>query len=223
MGSSATDHVYPVAQAWTVENSSDAARGGNPAWVQDEILMAQVQGGDQIALGTLLDRHGGLIVSIGSRVLRDLGEAQELVPDVFLQVFRKCQRFDPKRGCFRSWLAQIASRRAFDRREYLNLRRFYENRSLDDFIEIIQATGNVDYQLQVIDNRATLRKAFCQLNERQRTTIEMYFFEGYTLREISERTKQTLANTRHHYYRALERLRASIQNASKKDDYDAAG
>jgi len=218
MGSSATDHVYSAAQKWTVENSPDATRGGSPARAQDEILMARVQAGDQIALGTLLDRYGGLIVSIGSRVLRDVGEAQELIPDVFLQVFRKCQLFDPRRGSFRSWLVQIASRRAFDRREYLNLRRFYENRNLDDFIEIIQANGNVDYQLQVIDNEAMLRKAFGELNERQRIAIEMYFFEGYTLREISERTNQSLANTRHYYYRALERLRTSIQNNSKKGD-----
>jgi RNA polymerase sigma-70 factor, ECF subfamily len=218
MGSSATDHVYSASQTWTIENSSGTAERGAPPRVQDEILMARVQAGDQIALGTLLDRYGGLIVSIGSRVLRDVGEAQELIPDVFLQVFRKCQQFDSKRGSFRSWLTQIASRRAFDRREYLNLRRFYENRNLDDFIEVIQTTGNVDYQLQVMDNQATLRKAFAELNERQRAAIEMYFFEGYTLREISERTNQSLANTRHYYYRALERLRASIQKNSKKGD-----
>lgn len=218
MRPSATDHVYSSVQTWTAEDYSDANRGGSPARVQDEILMARVQGGDQIALGTLLDRYGSLIVTIGSRVLRDAGEAQELISDVFLQVFRKSQRFDPKRGSFRSWLVQIASRRAFDRREYLNLRRFYENRNLDDFIDVIQATCNVDYELQVIENEAILRKAFGDLNERQRTVIELYFFEGYTLREISERTHQSLANTRHYYYRALELLRTRIQKNSKKGD-----
>jgi RNA polymerase sigma-70 factor (ECF subfamily) len=211
--SSAADRLYP-AEMWATGNTSADCR--TPARAEDETLMARVQAGDQIALGTLLDRYARLVISIGRRTLRDSGEAQELVPDVFLHVYRKCHLFDPNRGSFRSWLIRIASHRAFDRREYLNVHRFYDSRNLDDFVDVIQAAGDAEYQIQVSESEAALRIAFRALNQKQRTALELYFFEGYTLREISERIDESLANTRHYYYRALERLRASIRKEPQK-------
>ena len=173
--------------------------------------MQRVQAGDEIALGVLLDRHARLVIRIGLKVLRDAGEAQELVQEAFLQVYRKSHLFDPTKGSFRSWLIRLASNRAFDRREYLNLHRFYDDRNLDDFAEIVQSAVDVEYQAQVNQSEAELKKAFQQLSDKQRATLELYFFEGYTLREISERLNESLANVRHYYYRALERLKAGVR------------
>jgi RNA polymerase sigma-70 factor (ECF subfamily) len=89
---------------------------------------------------------------------------------------------------------------------------------LDDFVDLIQAAGDAEYQIQVSESEAALRNAFRALNQKQRTTLELYFFEGYTLREISERINESLANTRHYYYRGLERLRASILKEPQKGD-----
>jgi RNA polymerase sigma-70 factor (ECF subfamily) len=196
---------------WTAGKSeADSQRAS--ARSEDEGLIARVQAGDEAALGTLLDRYGRLVFGIGFRVLRDAGEAQELVQDVFLQVYRKCQLFDPKKGSFRVWLMQIASHQAFDRREYLNLRRFYDDRNLDDFVNVIRAACDVEYQFELSQSGTALRNAFNQLSDKQRATLELYFFEGYTLREIGERLNESLANTRHYYYRGLERLKASMRN-----------
>jgi RNA polymerase sigma-70 factor (ECF subfamily) len=202
---------------WVAGRSEDES-SDTPARAEDEALIARVQAGDEAALGVLLDRYSRLVISIGSRVLRDPGEAQELVQDVFLQVYRKCRLFDPNRGNFRAWLIQIASNRAFDRREYLNLHRFYDDRNLDDFVDVIQSACDVEYQTAITQGEAALHKAFEQLNPKQRTTLELYFFEGYTLREISERLNESLGNARHYYYRALERLRASIEKGSPRGD-----
>ncbi len=186
------------------------------ARADDASLVARVQAGDQAALGVLFDRYTPLVLSIGTRILRDQGEAQELVPDVFLHIYRKCHLFDRDRGSFRSWLIQIASNRALDRREYLNLHRVYDDRNLDDFVEVIQSACDVEYQVQVSESEAALRKAFDVLSEKQRATLELYFFEGYTLREIGQRLNESLPNVRHHYYRALDRLRASVQRERRK-------
>ena len=97
--------------------------------------MMQVQGGDEGALGQLFDRHAQTVLGIGMRVLRDPGEAQELVQDVFLQVYQKRHLFDPEKGTARAWLLQTAYHKAFDRREYLQFRRFYENQNLEDYSE----------------------------------------------------------------------------------------
>jgi RNA polymerase sigma-70 factor (ECF subfamily) len=63
-----------------------------------------------------------------------------------------------------------------------------------------------------------LRRAFEELSEKQRQTLTLYFFEGYTLREISQRLNESLANIRHYYYRGLERLKASVDVRSLKGD-----
>lgn len=179
--------------------------------------MVRVQTGDEAALGQLLDRHARLVLGIGYRILRDAGEAQELVQDVFLHAYRKCRLFDPQRGTFRAWLIRITCRRALDRREYLNLRRFYDGRNLDDFVDVFQAATNLEYQAELSHCEAALQQAFKSLSEKQRTTLELYFFEGYTLREISERMSESLSNVRHYYYRALERLKASTELDPLKD------
>jgi RNA polymerase sigma-70 factor (ECF subfamily) len=179
--------------------------------------MVRVQAGDESALGQLLERHSRLVLGIGYRILRDTGEAQELVQDVFLHAYRKCQLFDPQRGSFRGWLIRITCRRALDRREYLNLHRFYDDRNLEDFVDVFQATTNLEYQAQLSRSEQALQLAFKALSEKQRTTLELYFFEGYTLREISERMNECLSNVRHYYYRALDRLKTSAELHSLKD------
>jgi RNA polymerase sigma-70 factor, ECF subfamily len=180
--------------------------------------MVRVQAGDEAALGLLLDRHARLVLGIGFRILRDIGEAQELVQDVFLHAFRKCQLFDPRRGTVRSWLIRITCHRALDRREYLNVRRFYDHRNLDEFGDVFQSAVDLEYQIQISRSEEALRTAFAELSENQRATLQLYFFEGYTLREISERLGETLVNVRHHYYRALSRLKASAELSSLKDE-----
>ena len=216
MSSSAPDEIFPATGAWARQRENT---GGSPSAsrTEDDALMARVQAGDESALGQLLQRHARLVLGIGYRILRDIGEAQELVQDVFLQAYRKCHLFDPERGSFRSWLIRIASRQAQHRREYLNLRRFYDDRNLDDFADVFQSATNLEYQAQLNRREQALREAFEELNEKQRRTLELYFFEGYTLREISVRIRESVGNVRHYYYRALERLKTNSELHSFKD------
>jgi RNA polymerase sigma-70 factor (ECF subfamily) len=209
MNSSASNPLY-LAGMWSATGTSEDGSSAISIHSDDESLMTLVQTGDQVALGSLLERYEHLVLDIGVRVLRDSFEAQELVQDVFLQVYRKGRLFDPKKGSFRTWLMRIASNLAFDRREYLNLHRFYDSRNLGDFAEAILSTVNIEYQTQVREGEAILRRTFEELNPKQRRTLELYFFEGFTLREISEHLNESLANTRHYYYRALAQLKISL-------------
>lgn len=216
MSSSIPDEVFPLATVWGQPRQDGDASAPSPR-SEDEALMLRVQAGDESALGQLLERHSRLVLGIGYRILRDTGEAQELVQDVFLHAYRKCQLFDPQRGSFRGWLIRITCRRALDRREYLNLRRFYDDRNLEDFVDVFQATTNLEYQTQLGRCEQALQLAFKELSEKQRMTLELYFFEGYTLREISERMNESLSNVRHYYYRALDRLKTSTELDALKD------
>jgi RNA polymerase sigma-70 factor, ECF subfamily len=176
---------------------------------EDSLLMARIQAGDEEALGLLLERYAGIVLGIGLKILRDREEAEELVQDVFFQVYSKCRLYDCNRGTPRAWLLQTAYHRAFDRREYLQVRRFYDSKSVEELAEVMRASCDVELQARLNQGEEILRRAFDELTERQRQTLTLFFFEGYTLREISEELKESLPNVRHHYYRGLKHLKES--------------
>lgn len=209
---SATNGFFSTAAAYLAEGREHRASIANVS-SEDELLMLRIQAGENEALGPLLDRYAKTILGIGLKVLRDRDEAEELVQDVFFQLYRKCRLFDPNRGTARAWLLRTAYHRAFDRREYLRVRRYYDNKSVEEVAEEMRASSDVEYETQVSEGEAILRKAFEKLTEKQRRTLTLFFFEGFTLREISDQLKEPLANVRHHYYRGLRHLKDNLDIA----------
>ena len=177
----------------------------------DESVMRRVQEGDTQAIGLLYDRYARLVLSIGLRILKDQSEAQELVQDVFLYAFQKCRDFDGSKGTLRSWLVQISYSRAFNKREYLALRRFYDYCHIDEVLESVPSDFSAARLAVANELRDLLEGAFRSLTQPQKTTLEMFFWEGYSLREISVRLNETLGNTRNHYYRGLEKLKEILK------------
>lgn len=201
----------PVAKA-------TAADGEVPAELRsvnelgDGTLLLRIGSGDKEALGLLFHRYYRLMRSIARRVLRDDAEADDLVQDVFVFIQRKCSIFDNSKGSARSWIVQMAYKRAIERRRYLTTRHFYTH---DD---IQSSTCNVvgvpttedDYSAEAVFGRNGLEKVLGSLSEDQRETLRLHFFDGYSLTEISAKLDQPLGNVRHHYYRALDKLRKQM-------------
>src|SRR5580700_10210867 len=100
--------------------------------ISDELLMGQVRDGDKEALGVLFRRHARSVRNVAYRILRNEAEADDLVQEVFLFIFRKAALFDAAGGAARSWIFQVAYHRAFDRRRHLTFRNFYSIKELDD-------------------------------------------------------------------------------------------
>ena len=88
----------------------------------DEAAMGLIQRGNRDALGLLFDRHSRLILKIGTRILRDPEEAQDLVQEVFLYVHRRSHAYDSAKASVASWLIQVTYSRAFTRRGHLSAR-----------------------------------------------------------------------------------------------------
>ena len=88
----------------------------------DERLILRLQTKDVEALGVLYRRHARLVYSVCFRILRDCVEAEDLVHEVFLCLYRKCKSFDPAKGAARSWLIQLTYSKCFDWRDYLKAR-----------------------------------------------------------------------------------------------------
>jgi RNA polymerase sigma-70 factor, ECF subfamily len=177
----------------------------------DECLIAGLCAGDRDALGILFGRYARLTRSVAARILRDTAEAEDLVQDLFLYIQRKCGIFDSSKSTARSWIVQMAYHRALDRRRYLQSREFYAQPIQSNSAEVVwKPTTESDYSAEAVFGRNGLEKLVNALSADQRETLRLHFFEGYTLVEISERLAQPLGNVRHHYYRALDRLRKEM-------------
>jgi RNA polymerase sigma-70 factor (ECF subfamily) len=187
-----------------VVERQENTRSGAPS---DEDLLLRVQQRDEEALLVLFRRYNTLVYSVGYRILRDHGEAEDLVQEVFLRLHAKAKTFDPAKGAARAWFVQMIYRRAFDRRAYLGRRHFYDG--TDGFEQANAIAGERNTEEEIVERLTAqqLRTAFSELSEKQRETLEMFFFEGLNLAEIAERSGEDVKNVRHHYYRGLERLR----------------
>jgi len=184
----------------------------------DEDVMEQLRNGNPDALRILFDRFHRLVLKIALRILRDPGEAEDVMQDIFLEIFNKAGQFDPAKGSTKIWILQYAYHRSLSRRQYLALRNFY-NRHQTTELEVVESNRvNLSWRgLTFQEWRQVIQQGLATLNEKQRKTLEMACFQGLLLSEIAERTKESLPNVRHHYYRGLQALRKFLQPQSSSE------
>ncbi len=173
----------------------------------DAHLLRAVADGSREALGQLFRRHSRSVFNVAWRILKDESEAADLRQDVFLYVFEHAGHFDPEKATAISWIVQVAYHRAFDRRRYLIHRHHYKLEVLDEQRLLLDEEGT---HVDRIDGQSILEKLRPKLSDEQRKTLELHIFEGYSFREIAERSGQSFGKVQHNYYRAIERLRAIL-------------
>jgi RNA polymerase sigma-70 factor (ECF subfamily) len=182
-----------------------------PKELHDETLIQSVEESDRDALGILFRRYAGSVHNIGRRILRDKVEAEDLVQEVFLYIYRKSGLFDESKGSGRSWIFQVAYTQALLRRRELKAHGFYASGIPDKAVECHQPSDNgvarYDHTIEGLFGRNRWKKIVDDLTEDQRETLRLHFFEGHTFAEIAEKLGQSYANVRNHHYRGLEKLR----------------
>lgn len=186
--------------------------GPQPAEIRspsDEELMAWMQAKDSKGLDLLYARYSRLVFGIALRILNDKSEAEEVVQEVFFGVYHKAPLFDPAKGSAKGWLVQNAFSRARDRRAYLLRRGFYSGTDIESLDDTLPGNDDVEREVGLRLDFSHLLSAFEELTQMQRRTLELFYFQGLELREISERLQEPFGNVRHHFYRGLERLRKS--------------
>ena len=175
----------------------------------DERLLARICEDDRQALAELFRRYAQIVRGVALRVLHDRSEADDMVQDVFLLVYRDCRRFDPARGSARFWILQMAHFRAISRWRHLTSRQFYHQEEIGDFAETLPSPTS-NSQMEAIVGRGTLSKMFEALSLDQRETLRLYFFDGYTLPEIAAERGKHIGAVKNHYFRGLDRLRKQM-------------
>jgi RNA polymerase sigma-70 factor (ECF subfamily) len=180
----------------------------------DESLLEQVADGAKEALAFLFRRHARAVRNVAYRILRNESEADDLVQEVFLHIFRKAALFGAEQGTARSWIFHVAYNCAFDRRRYLNSRHFYSTQELEDTAHRVADSREElpfhEQSIQGVLGKHLTEEFEARLSPEQRETIQLFFFEGYDLKEIAQRTGRSLVNVRSHYYRGLEKLRKYV-------------
>jgi RNA polymerase sigma-70 factor (ECF subfamily) len=193
---------------------------GMLAKLDDASVMLHLQAGNDDALAVLYDRYYNSVLGVGLRVLRDRGEAEDILQNIFLEIANRAGQYDPARGTVLVWIMQFAYGRSLNRRNYLLVRRFYANVAMDDLSEFEQGALRL-YSEAPQECARFVREALALLNDNQRRTIELVHFDGLNLKDVAARTEQTFSNVRHHYYRGMTKLREHLR--SIRDDLPARG
>jgi RNA polymerase sigma-70 factor (ECF subfamily) len=176
--------------------------------VSDEDLLFSSRGGHQDAFAELMDRYQRLVYRVACRILRDRGEAEDMVQHVFLKVYQRSADFDPTRGTVRTWLLQFAHCHSIERLRYLSRRRFYQMAEIAEIANRVFITERCP--VSGFENCELVRHALEELNETQRRVIHLSQFEGHSLREIAEQSGETYGSVRHHFYRGLRKMRVVL-------------
>src|SRR5260370_35233348 len=203
--------TFPIAwsQGEGQELAVPARKAAGDRSPSDEEVMARLQSNDSGALEILFDRYARLVLSIARGIVRDRGEAEDVVQEAFFYLYKKSMLFDESKGSVKNWILQIAFHRALDRKSHLARRGFYAGTDIGALDDPLLGETDLDREIGAKLNRGRRERAFARLPQIKRLTLELFYFEGLDLREISNKLNEPLGNSRHHFYRGLERLRKS--------------
>lgn len=184
-----------------------------------ELAKALVNGCND-ALAILFERYSRLVFHIARNMLKDEGEAEEAVQQVFFDLFRAIRQFQPERGSFKTWLLQFAYHRAINRLQHLQSNRFYNLEELNEGLMTgVTHAPHCAHQFEPQEIDHFIRQMLNTLKPRQRRVIELIFFEGLKPEEIASILGRKAANVRHDLYRGLSVLRRVFVEPSRAGEH----
>ena len=176
----------------------------------DRALIARVEARDADALAALYDRYGARLLGLAARILGDTGEAEEVLQEVFLFVWRAAATFDPARGSVLAWLLVATRSRAIDR---LRTRRPAARAGLTrvDRVPDKPDPRDVEADSATREWETLCRAAIAELPPEQRLALELAYFEGLTHQEISQKTSTPLGTVKTRVRLGLMKLKDRIR------------
>jgi RNA polymerase sigma-70 factor, ECF subfamily len=181
------------------------------AHLDDTALIRRIAQCDQSALSTLYDRYARIVYAIADRSLRSPEETEEIVLDVFAQVWRIADRYDPTQSRADTWLFMLTRSRVLDRLRQLQ-RRQPASGQLLDISEIQTPAAGVDpvEAAVVSERREQVTTVLCQLPKEQQLVLELAYYQGLTHREIAAHTGLSLGTVKTRIRLGLNKLRSAL-------------
>jgi RNA polymerase sigma-70 factor, ECF subfamily len=175
--------------------------------------ITQIAKGEQQALGQLYDRYAKTIYATAYKSLGSVEECEEVVIDVFAQVWRSADRYDETRARVDTWLFMITRSRVLDR-----LRRRQRQTKISDTVIAldppIELAPGPSEAAEIHERRTLVRSALGQLPPEQQRVLELAYYQGLSHREIAEQTGLALGTVKTRIRLGLEKLRSSLQTWS---------
>jgi RNA polymerase sigma-70 factor, ECF subfamily len=171
--------------------------------VDDSALLTRIGQRDENAMEDLFRRYSGVVYSVALRVLHDSGQAEDVLQEVFLQLWRDPTVFVEQRGSLGGWLVVVARNRAID---------LFRRRKPTDSVEdvVLASSVNVAEEAERNTTMQKVRQVIAGLPQEQRSTLELAYFEGLSHTEIASRTGDPLGTVKTRIRQALISLRKAF-------------
>jgi RNA polymerase sigma-70 factor (ECF subfamily) len=175
----------------------------NRSEADDMGLLSRIQSGDQEAMSALFDRYGTMVYSVALRVLKDTGEAEDVMQEIFVQVWKNPSAFVSGRGSLGGWLVVVARNRSID---------MIRRRRPSEPVESFTLPSSTDLAQEAERNLLLkkIRGAMLSLPDEQKQSVELAFFEGLSHSEIAEKTGDPLGTVKTRIRLALITIRKAL-------------
>lgn len=172
--------------------------------IPDADLLRAVAQGDEESLAAIYDRYRTILFGLLFRILGNRAEAEDILQEVFVQVWQRARDFDENRGKAFTWLVTLARSRAIDRLRSLGSR----SRTIEAATKE-SADAVADAVEDAINNERgeVVREALKELPEEQRAALLMAYFDGFSQSEIAERTNTPLGTVKTRMRTGMTKLR----------------
>jgi RNA polymerase sigma-70 factor (ECF subfamily) len=185
----------------------------------DADLHAQLAAGDSDALTALYRRYASLVFSLALRMLGNRQQAEEIVQDVFLKLWRQPQSYDASRGRFVSWLLGVTHNRAIDELRSRRRQQAHQITEADQgdassaslLADLPDTAPDLSEQAWLSVQSQVIRTALNSLPKEQREALELAYFGGYTQSEIAQRTGQPLGTIKTRIRLGMQKLRVTLE------------
>ena len=201
---------------WKTPRESGSLVGANQSTFVTQTILQRIAGGDQGAVQECLKSYGGLVWSLARRMLRNTEDAEDAVQEIFLDVWKNAERFDPGQASETTFIAMIARRRLIDRIRHVQRRISAD--SLDDVLA--EPSVRSDRTLQTNVEAREAAKALDQLRPEQRQVLQLSIVQGLSHQEIADATGMPLGTVKTHARRGILQVREILglgENAGKKE------
>jgi RNA polymerase sigma-70 factor (ECF subfamily) len=173
-------------------------------------LIRQMGAHDRNAFSQFYDRYSPLVFSLALRMLRVRSDAEDLLQEVFVQVWRQAGGYDQKRGSPEAWIVNIARSRAIDK--IRSIRRMEKNVVLTDEPAGAESHDDVQSSVEESEVKLTMNSALASLPESQRQVLALAYFDGLTQSEIAARLAEPLGTVKTRMRSGIQRLREIVSS-----------
>lgn len=186
---------------------------GQVQHLSDESLLEELKKRNHEALSILFKRYHGMVFRVCRKILRDRNEAEDVLQDVFMEIYRVVEKFNPAKGSGKAWILQYAYHRSLDRKRYLELRRKYHRPQIFhlDALESWHCPSGSN-GLTTEEFACTVQEWLEALSREQRETLKLACFQGLSLPQIAKQSGKSLMSVQNNYYRGLKKLRAFLKD-----------